>query len=447
MTTPVQNESKPTLNRSLSVFDGVTILVGITIGAGIFSAPQVIAGLMDSFSSIFWLWILVGVFIFIGGLIYAELGTRLPETGGEYVYINRAFGPFASFIFGWSQFIIIRTSPLAGLAIVTVNYMTYFVELTGFARTVVSLAIIAMIGSLNYIGIHRASIYQRLSTVIKVGGLFFLVAVGLILGFDQENLLGTTATPTGTLGPVGNTVAALMMVVFAFTGFERVGYSAGEMKNPMRTFPLTMFFGITLIVVIYVLANLLYHQTLGMEGVRNSTIVASDVATLLLGPIGAGFIALIVMVSTTGSMNGTFMTDTRVYYAMERDGIFFKWLDYIHPTYRTPSRAIIAHCIWGAVILLVRGSFEDIMAGMVFAVLIFYAANTIALFKFRREGIGVEGGYRMPLYPVLPAIYFIGIAILVILRAIFEWQNSLADLAFIASGFPFWLIWRKRPKP
>ena len=447
MTTPVKNESKPTLNRSLSVFDGVTILVGITIGAGIFSAPQVIAGLMDSFSSIFWLWILVGVFIFIGGLIYAELGTRLPETGGEYVYINRAFGPFASFIFGWSQFIIIRTSPLAGLAIVTVNYMTYFIELTGFARTVVSLAIIAMIGSLNYIGIHRASIYQRLSTVIKVGGLFFLVAVGLILGFDQENLLGTTATPTGTLGPVGNTVAALMMVVFAFTGFERVGYSAGEMKNPMRTFPLTMFFGVTLIVVIYVLANLLYHQTLGMEGVRNSTIVASDVATLLLGPIGAGFIALIVMVSTTGSMNGTFMTATRVYYAMARDGIFFKWLDYIHPTYRTPSRAIIAHCIWGAVILLVRGSFEDIMAGMVFAVLIFYAANTIALFKFRREGIGVEGGYRMPLYPVLPAIYFIGIAILVILRAIFEWQNSLADLAFIASGLPFWLIWRKRPKP
>jgi amino acid transporter len=447
MTTPVQNESKPTLNKSLSVFDGITILVGITIGAGIFSAPQVIAGLMDSFSSIFWLWILVGVFIFIGGLIYAELGTRLPETGGEYVYIKRAFGPFAGFIFGWSQFIIIRTSPLAGLAIVTVNYLSYFIELTGFARTVVSLAIIAMIGSLNYIGIHRASIYQRLSTVIKVGGLFFLVVVGLILGFDRESLLGTTATPTGTLGPIGNTVAALMMVVFAFTGFERVGYSAGEMKNPMRTIPLTMFFGITLIVVIYVLANLLYHQTLGMEGVRNSTIVASDVATLLLGPIGAGFIALIVMVSTTGSMNGTFMTATRVYYAMARDGIFFKWLDHIHPTYRTPSRAIIVHCIWGAVILLVRGSFEDIMAGMVFAVLIFYAANAIALFKFRREGIGVEGGYRMPLYPVLPAIYFIGIAILVILRAIFEWQNSLADLAFIASGLPFWLIWRKRPKP
>ncbi|HCQ03883.1 MAG TPA: hypothetical protein DIT99_25745, partial [Candidatus Latescibacteria bacterium] len=285
-------------------------------------------------SSIFWLWILVGGFIFIGGLIYAELGTRLPETGGEYVYINRAFGPFAGFIFGWSQFIIIRTSPLAGLAIVTVNYLSYFIELTGFARTVVSLAIIAMIGSLNYIGIHRASIYQRLSTVIKVGGLFFLVVVGLILGFDRESLLDTAATPTGTLGPIGNTVAALMMVVFAFTGFERVGYSAGEMKNPMRTIPLTMFFGITLIVVIYVLANLLYHQTLGMEGVRNSTIVASDVATLLLGPIGAGFIALIVMVSTTGSMNGTFMTATRVYYAMARDGIFFKWLDHIHPTYR-----------------------------------------------------------------------------------------------------------------
>lgn len=444
METDEQKPAGPSLQKSLGVFDGITILVGITIGAGIFSAPQVIAGLMSSFSEIIWLWIIVGGFIFIGGLIYAELGSRLPETGGEYVYISRAFGPFAGFMFGWSQLFIIRTSPLAGLAIVTVNYMTYFIDLSGFARTVIALAIIIMLGILNYIGVQRAGFYQRISTVLKVAGLMFLVVAGLIIGFDRESLLWESAAPTGTLGPIGNVVAALMMVVFSYMGFERVGYSAGEMKNPMRTIPLTMFFGIAMIVLLYGLANLLYHQTLGMEGVRNSNIVASDVATLLLGPVGAAFIAITVMISTTGSMNGTFMTATRVYYAMAKDGIFFKWLDHVHPVYRTPSHAIIAHCIWGAVILIVRGTFETIMAGMVFAVLIFFAANTLALFKFRREAVGVKSGFRMPLYPVLPIVFFCGIAVLVVLRAIFEWQNSLADLAFIATGLPFWLIWKNR---
>jgi APA family basic amino acid/polyamine antiporter len=158
MTSPDQNTDRPSLYKSLSVFDGITILIGITIGAGIFSAPQVIAGFMDSFSAIIWLWIIAGGFIFIGGLIYAELGSRLPETGGEYVYISRAFGPFAGFIFGWSQLFIIRTSPLAGLAIVTVTYLTYFIELSDFARTVIALGIITLLGILNYLGLHRASI-------------------------------------------------------------------------------------------------------------------------------------------------------------------------------------------------------------------------------------------------------------------------------------------------
>ena len=435
--------TRPTLRKSLGLFDGITILVGITIGAGIFSAPQIISGFTESFTPILWLWIVGGAFIFIGGLVYAELGSRIPDTGGEYMYISRAFGPFAGFMFGWSQLFIIRTSPLAGLAIVTINYLTYFIELSRTEQITAALVIILLLAVLNYVGVHRAGFYQRLSTVLKVAGLLLLVVLGFTLDYGGDNLLHTTAAATGTLGPVGNIVAAAMMVVFAYMGFERVGYSAGEMKNPRRTIPLTMFLGISVIVVIYVLANLLYHQTLGMEGVRTSSIVASDTAVLLLGPVGAGFIALTVMISTTGSMNGTFMTATRVYYAMARDGLFFKWLDYIHPKYRTPSRAIIAHAVWGSLILLFRGTFETIMAGMVFAVLIFFAANTLALFKLRRKGIGDGDGYRVPLYPWTPALFLTGIVVLVLLRATYEWYNSLVDLAFIVTGLPFWIIWRK----
>ncbi|UCD30305.1 MAG: amino acid permease, partial [Planctomycetota bacterium] len=349
---------RPTLRKTLGVFDGVAILIGITIGAGIYSTPQIIAGYQASFYPIIALWILVGLFVFLGGLIYAELGSRLPNTGGEYVYINRCFGPFAGFMFGWAQLFIIRTSPAAGLAIITANYLGYFVELDRFEHTVVALSVIALLGALNYVGVQRASVYQKLSTVLKVGGLTALVVLGLILMRGHENLLSTSAPPTSTLSPFGNTIAALMLVVFTHIGWDRVGYAAGEMKNPRRTIPLSMFVGMAAIILIYISTNLIYHRILGMEGLRESTIVASDVATHLIGPIGAGFIAVLVMISTTGSINGTMMTATRAYYAMARDGLFFKWLNFVHPKFRTPSRAILAHCFWAAAILLIRGTFE-----------------------------------------------------------------------------------------
>ncbi len=437
---------QPILRRTLGTFDGVAILIGITIGAGIYSTPQLIATYADSFAPIIGLWIGCGVFVFIGGLIYAELGTRLPHTGGEYVYIHRCFGPFAGFMFGWAQLFIIRTSPAAGLAIITANYLEYFIELPGPAHTAVALGVIAILGALNYVGVQRASVYQRLSTVLKVGGLFALVVVALILVGGQENLLATEAPPTATLGPLGNTTAALMLVVFSYMGWDRVGYLGGEMKNPRRAIPLSLLTGIGIVIVLYVLTILVYHQTLGMDGMRESTIVASDMAIQLMGPIGAGFIAVLVMISTTGSINGTIMAAPRVYYAMAKDGLFFKELNFIHPTYRTPSRAILAHCFWGAVILIVRGTFETIVAGMVFAVLIFYAFTTVALFILRKQEVGGEDVYRMPLYPWLPGLYLVGIVSLLVIRAIFEWEKSLVDLAFIATGLPFALFWVRKRK-
>lgn len=440
------NLQQPSLRRALGVFDGVALLIGITIGAGIYSTPQIIAGYLSSFNTIIIFWIIVGGFVLISGLIYAELGTRLPNTGGEYVYISRCFGPYAGFMFGWSQLFIIRTSPAAGLAIITADYLGYFVELRGFAHTAVALSVIALLGILNYIGVQWASLYQKISSTLKIGGLIALVVIGLILVQSHENLLFTKAPPTGGLGPIGNIVAALMLIVFAHTGWDRVGYVAGEMKNPRRVVPLSLTIGIGSIVVVYVLINMIYHQTLGMEGMRESTIVASDVATQLVGPLGAGFIAFLVIISTTGSINGTMLTASRVYYAMAKDGLFFKWLDFVHPKFRTPTRAILAHCFWAAVILLIRGTFETIAAGMVFAILIFLTLNTLALFKLRKHEVGGRDIFRVPFYPILPGLFFVGILALVIFRAIFEWEKSLVDIAFIATGLPFSLIWCRRAK-
>ena len=439
-----QIEHKPALRKALGVFDGLVILIGIAIGAGIFSTPQIIAGYLSSFNQVILLWILAGVFVFISGLIYAELGTRLPDTGGEYVYISRTFGPYAGFMFGWAQLFIIRTYAAAGLALIVAEYLGYFIGINSNTRILIALGVILIIGTFNYTGIQRAGIFQRYSTIIKVGGLLSIVTIGFIFSAGHENLLGTKATPLGEMSPIGNVVAAIFLIIFSHTGWERVGYSAGEMKNPRKTIPLSQVIGIGCVVLLYTLTNFTYHKTLGMEGMRQSNIVASDLLTILIGPIGAALIAILVMISASGSINGTMMTATRVYYAMAKDGLFFKWLDYVHPRYKTPSRAVLVHCLWAGVILILRGTFETIASGLVFAILIFYGLSTLALFKLRRINIGGTNVYRVPLYPYLPLLSLLLIFSLLILRVIFELEKSLIDLAFIATGIPFALYWCRK---
>ncbi len=431
------------LKRTLGLFDGIALLVGITIGSGIFATPQIIAGYLDSFSTIILLWIGVAAFVYGGSLIYAELGCRFPNTGGEYVYIEKAFGPFWGFLFGWAQLFIIRTSPAAGLSLITANYIAYFIPMVRFEKNLVAIAVIIIFGAINYIGVERASLYNKFSSSIKIGGLFLFAILGLILVNGDFSKLTETALATGSLGPTGNVVAALMLVLFSFIGWDRVGYVAGEMREPQKVIPQSMLYGMLVIAALYLGSNILYHTVIGLEGMRNSTIVASDTAVALFGNMGAGLISLMVIISATGSINGTMMSASRVYYAMARDGLFFKWLDHVHPKFQTPTHAIIAHCVWGIVLILVRQNFETIVAGMVFAILIFYGFTTVAFFKFRLSGAGETGGYRLPFYPVLPGIYLAGIIILVLMRAYFEWGKSAQDLAFVLTGIPVYFLWFK----
>jgi APA family basic amino acid/polyamine antiporter len=237
-----------------------------------------------------------------------------------------------------------------------------------------------------------------------------------------------------------------MLIVFTHTGWDRVGYVAGEMKDPERVIPRSMLFGIAIVLGLYWSLITVYHYTLGMEGMQATVTPAADVGTVIFGAVGASVVALMAIISAIGSINGTMMSATRVYFAMARDGLFFRWLDHVHPNFKTPSRAIIVHCLWAAVILVVRGSFEAIAAGMVFAILIFYTLTTLALFKLRRNDVGSEGAFRMPLYPLLPSIYLIGIVGLLALRAVFEWEKSLVDFAFVATGLPISFVWLSRKR-
>ncbi len=432
------------LKKTLGLFDGIALLVGITIGAGIFKTPQVIASYINSFSIVIILWLSVAVFVYVGALIYAELGSRFPQTGGEYVYMQKAFGPFLGFLFGWAQLFIIRTSPTAALSLLSADYLGYFFPLDHSQKIIIASLIIIVFGFINILGVNKGSAYNKFSSSVKITGLMFFCLIGLILTSGDFSKLSESVSPTASLGPVGNLIAAIMMIVFSFLGWDRVGYVAGEMKNPKKVIPQSMFYGMLIVTMLYLGSNILYHSVIGLEGMRSSSIVASDTAISLFGNIGASLISIMVIISATGSVNGTMMATTRVYYAMAKDGLIFKWFDYIDPKFQTPTHAIIAHCIWSIALILIRQNFETLVAGMVFAILIFYGFTTVAFFKFRKEKIGNNDGYKLPYFPLLPSLYILGIIVLVSLRAFYEPWKSAQDLLFVLSGIPVYFIFFKK---
>ena len=431
------------LKKSLGFIDGVSLLVGITIGAGIFKTPQVISRYIDSFFLIILLWLGVALFVYIGALIYAELGSRFPDTGGEYVYMEKAFGPFWGFIFGWSQLLIIRTSPAAALSLLSADYIGYFFPIDQTEKIIVAIIILILFGIINFFGVEKGSFYNKFSSSIKISGLFLFTVIGLLMVGGNFSKLSESVQATATLGTTGNIVAALMMIVFSFLGWDRVGYVAGEMKDPKKVIPKTMLYGMLIITLLYIGSNFLYHAVIGLEGMRSSSIIASDTAVSLFGSIGASLISIMVIISATGSVNGTMMATTRVYYAMARDGLMFKWFEYVHPKFKTPSNSILAHCIWSIALIIIRQSFEIIVAGMVFAILIFYVFTTVAFFKFRLMNLGQKDCYQLPLFPILPAIYMGGIIVLVLLRVYYETSASIQDLLFVISGIPVYFLFFK----
>jgi basic amino acid/polyamine antiporter, APA family len=436
------SNTEPELRKSLRTWDGIALLIGIIIGSGIYSTPYLIAGYLPSFAAAAMAWVGVGVFVIISGLVYAELGTRLPATGGEYVYIERAFGRWAGFMFGWAQLFIIRTSSAAGLSIIAADYIGFFIPIQGLSHTMVAVGLLAVLGGVNLIGVQWASLLNKFSTSVKVTALVLFAVAGLLFLQTVDVQFGQVAAPTTGLSHEGNLIAALFLIIFSYTGWDRVGYVAGEMKDPRKSMPRTMILGLTIVLVIYWAVNTVYYGVLGVEGLRATSTPAAEVAGQLVGGGGAAVVAILAIISAVGSINGTMMASSRVYYAMARDGLLFRWLNHVHPRFRTPSRAVLAHVVWASVILIARGNFATIVASMVFGVLIFYGLTAVALFKFRREGLGEELAYKIPGYPWLLGIYLLAVVGMLVARVIFAWESSLLDAAFLATGLPvswFWL--------
>lgn len=432
--------SAPDLRRELGFWDVLALMVGVTIGAGIFAVPGRVASYFPSFGVIAAIWIVGAGFAFTGALIYAELGARLPHTGGEYVYLHRAFGPLPAFLFGWAQLLVVRTNPVAALPLIFVEYLSSLLPLPENGRLAAAALIIVLLGTANYLGLRSGARVQAVTTILKVGGMvLFVVATVWTLGEWGPNLASAHAPPQQPLWP-----NALLLVVFAYVGWDRVGYLAGEMRRPERHLPRALAGGAILVAVLYLSMNVCYYAVLPISTLSGSRTPAGDIARLLWGQAGRVLLPLLVMVSALGSTNANIMATPRVYYSMARDGLFFTALARVHPRWHSPHVAIVVHCGWALVLLAASRTVETLVGSFVFAALIFWGACTLALFRLRRRDGAAP--FLLPGYPWLPAVYLAAVVALVLATCWFNPRSAFANLALMASGLPFYYLVAKRTR-
>jgi APA family basic amino acid/polyamine antiporter len=440
-TAPPRADAPRTLERSLGLWSAVAVVIGSTIGSGIFRSPAGIADKLPGPLPLLAVWTAGGVFALCGALTLAEVASALPRTGGMYVFCRDGWGRLAGFLFGWGQFSMIRAASLGAIAITFAEYLFRVLgvnpQLPEHVQTVrlAAAAAIALTALFNILGVSLSAVVINLTVLAKYGGLVFIVLVAFALGLPQTGGHFTPALPAGsfTFAAFG---LALVSTLWAFDGWADLAYNAGEVKDPERNLPRALLGGTLLVVAIYLAANLAYLAVLPVEQIRVSKLVAADVAQRVLGPWGVAFVSVTVMVSTFGTLNTVLFTSPRVFFAMADDRLFFRPVARVHPRFGTPWVSISMTAALGIVFVLLR-SFEQLADAFVTAFLPFYALSVASIFRLRGKP-GYAPSFRVPLYPWVPLL-FLGSVLLLLGNAIADpssrW-STLAVLGVVAAGIP-----------
>jgi basic amino acid/polyamine antiporter, APA family len=426
------------LPRTLGLIDALSIVIGVTIGGGIFLVPNLVAQQLKSVPWIIGVWVFAGIISFFGALACAELGCAIPATGGQYVYLREEYGPLIGFLCGWSMFTVSRTAQVAWLAVTFAMYSSYLVPLSPLASKLLGLGAIAVFTAINYRGVKAGAAVQRVFAFAKVVGLLFIIAAAFLWGHGTES--SRVAPASFSISSFG---VALIACVLAYDGWVQLTFVAGEIRNPQRNILVSLALGLLACIAIYVLANIAYLRVLSVSEIAASDRVAASAVERILGPRGGGLVSLTILISIIGTLNGCFLTSPRVYYAQARDGLFFGRFAEVHPRYRTPSFAILAQCAWAAV-LLVTGSYETLVDYAMFALWLSYALMVAGVIVLRRKRPDLPRPYRMWGYPVTPVL-FLAITAWFLLNML--WTRpvpSLAGFALIATGIPVYFLWARR---
>lgn len=429
------------LPRRLGFLSTTAVLVGSTIGSGIFRSPSGIADRLPGPLPLMIAWVAGGLFALCGALTLAEVAGAFPHTGGLFVYLREGWGRLTAFLFGWAELVIIRAAALGAIA---TTFAEYLLRVLGYDPTVapydwyvhlVAAAAIAVVAIFNYLGLRWGSLVQNITTLGKYGALVFIVVLALALGLPRTGGHFTPAVPEGSFSITAFGLA-LVSVLWAYDGWEDVTFVGGEVKNPRRNLPFAIVTGTVAVVGIYLLANLAYLAVLPVEEIRHSPLVAAAAAERLMGAPGVIFVASTVMLSTFGTLNGSVLTSPRIFFAMADEGLFFKKVAAVHPRYQTPYVAITLAALLGIAFVLVR-DFEQLADAFVIAIVPFLALSVGSVFVLRRRP-DYDPPFRVPGYPVVPALFVLAtISLLVnaIMDAGTRW-STLAVLGAVLVGIP-----------
>jgi basic amino acid/polyamine antiporter, APA family len=472
------------LPRVLGPFDAITIVVGSIIGSGVFLKASVIArdlGMQHGFGPTILVWMVMGLVTLCGSLALAELAAMLPQAGGPYVYLREAYGRLWAFLWGWTEFWIVRTGSLGALACATVIYANSFLEtlaqqellpasiarmvpLSHWSQCALSVVLVLICTAVNVIGTKWAAYLQNVTSIIKVGFLLFLIVGPLALFKADVNNLAPL-WPESLALPFWKAVGlATIAVMWPYDGWINIAPVAEEIREPQRNVPRALTIGMLIVIGVYVGANMSYHLVMPMSGVANSPAVATDVSKILLGPAGAWVAAMCVMVSTFGALNSNLLCGPRIYFAMARDRLFPAAIRQVHGRFQTPANAIIAQSVWSVVLLLVAygwtaapapapeaapsgyasalittpdspgDAFDALTDFVIFGGSIFYAMAVGAVFVLRWKMPQLPRPYRTWGYPLTPALYLATFGAALVVMLFEKWDKSLAGSALIVAG-------------
>jgi APA family basic amino acid/polyamine antiporter len=446
MTNPAQgdraDEAKLTLARRLGLFDATMLVMGGIVGSGIFINPYVVAQQVHTPALILGAWIFGGIIGIGGAFIWAELAATLPEVGGQYAYLREAYHPAVAFLYGWVLLLVIQTG---GMAAVSITFARYFVELTGLQIPdwIIATTALAVLTLVNCLGVKFGGRTQSGLMVMKIAAIAALVIAGAVLAGHHV----TVTTPAERDSSLTSFGAAMVPVLFAYGGWQTANFLAAEVKEPKKNLPRGLLLGVLGVVVLYLAVNWVCLRALGPQGLAATSTPATAVMRLALGQRGATFIAAAVAISTLGFLSQSILTAPRVYFAMAKDGLFFRAVAWLDPRTRVPVVAIILQSVWTIVIAL-SGRYEQILNYVIAMDFLFFGLTATTIFVFRRRAargeMNATAGYRMPGHPFSTAV-FVAICWWVVGNTIYRYpQNSLIGFVLLLAGIPVYWFWSRK---
>ncbi len=467
------------LAKRIGFWSATAIIIGSIIGSGVFMKPASMAGQLGSPVWLTIVWVIAGIFSLFGALIYAELGAMMPETGGIYVYFRKMFGDFVGYLYGWSAFSVMNTAAVAAIAFVCAQYADFFLQLPRFSEVTeqsiiwhipfvgdlfplknfgvksVAITVVAALTWLNYRSVKAGNSFQLISTIVKVGVIAALIFGIFFFGHGTVDNFFAAENPKTGGALFSGVIAALTGAFFAYDGWINITYIAGEVKQPQRNIPKSLFTGVITCIIVYVLVNQAYLYVLPVEKIAGSSLVASDAISVALGNASGAIIAALIVICTLGAINGNVMATARVTYAMGKDKVFLPWTGKEHANYRTPGNALWLHAAWISV-LIITGSFDMLADMMVFMTWVSYGLGAVGIFMLRKKMPDAQRPYKIWMHPFVTLLFIIFTAFFLIITVYNDVTNYLNDRQPVVNsllgilitllGVPLFFYFRKKEK-